>query len=408
MQYSKSFAHFAPPEQQRQTSTQTRAQRRSSLDTFVIPGRTRLPSSKASTFDLQVTQGLLNSDLHRPRRKDMTSTECLECSPGISSAGCMPRRGANAGPSGPLHHKVRPDIVKRPPPRFGGREVIIVPTQRPRPHNRRRSPQALMPTSPQQRENAKTYDGADDSTTESRLTSMTWSTVSHRIFSGSSSSSRIMGASYYRDEYNKLAEKHRLPPLEVAPNGTSRSPVLMTSHSFADIQIFLDDGNHTQTKTTTKSHHPGWLARKLFRRSSSTYTLKAKTIYKPIAKKKSFGGIPILSEDGHKSVLKGKSLEELGRLGGLSVLILPPDFAVDKLTLPTCLSATATYLLQHGESFETWRDIRQAGTNSLQAVTHLVFSACLARPRSSMHSMTFMINSSQTPTPEALPRSNRP
>lgn len=118
----------------------------------------------------------------------------------------------------------------------------------------------------------------------------------------------------------------------------------------ADIYGDLDDENHSQTKTTTKSHHAGWLARKLFRRSSSIYTLKAKTTYKPIAKKKSFGGIPVLSEDCRKVILKGKSLEQLGRLGGLSVLVLPSNFAVDKLTLPTCLSATATYLLEHGES----------------------------------------------------------
>ncbi|CAD6577765.1 MAG: hypothetical protein ASARMPRED_008403 [Alectoria sarmentosa] len=136
-----------------------------------------------------------------------------------------------------------------------------------------------------------------------------------------------MGPSHYRDEFNKLAEKHGLPRLEAAPD---------------------DDENHSQTKTTTKTHHQGWLARKLFRRSSSTYTLKAKTTYKPILKKKSFGGIPGFSEDSHKNILKGKSLEELSRLGGLSVFILPSDFAVDKLTLPTCLSATATYLYQHG------------------------------------------------------------
>ena len=112
----------------------------------------------------------------------------------------------------------------------------------------------------------------------------------------------------------------------------------------------LDDEDDSKTKTTTKTHHPGWLARKLFRRSTSTYTLKAKTTYKPISKKKSFAGIPMLSEDSHKNILRGKSLEELGRLGGLSILALPLGYAVDKLTLPTCLSATATYLCSHGES----------------------------------------------------------
>ena len=228
MQHSKSFVHFAPSEQQRQASTQTRAQRRSSLDTFVIPGRTRLPSSKASTFDLQVTQGLLNSSLLQSPRKNMSSAESLGWSPEISPAGCIPRRGAIPGPSGPPRHRVRPDIVRRPPPRFGGREVIIVPPQRPR-------PQPLAPVSSQEHPNEQTYDGADESATESRLTSMTWSTVSHRVFSDSSGSSRTMGASYYRDEYNKLAEKHGLPRLEAAPDGTSHNILIMASHLIAEI-----------------------------------------------------------------------------------------------------------------------------------------------------------------------------
>lgn len=102
-------------------------------------------------------------------------------------------------------------------------------------------------------------------------------------------------------------------------------------------------------KTTTKNHH-GWLARNIFRRTSSTYTLKAKTTYKPLTRKKSLGGIPLLSNNAApKNIITGKSLEELSRLGGIGVLLLPNEFAVDKLTLPTSLSAIAAYLLQHGK-----------------------------------------------------------
>ena len=226
MQHSKSFAQFVPSEQQRQASTQTRARRRSSLDTFVIPGRTRLPSSRASTFDLHVAQGLLNSSMLKPPRQNTPSAESLESSPEVSLAGCMPRRGAMSGPSGPPPHRVRPEVVRRPPPRFGGRQVIIVPPPPPRPRTHQPGPQALAPVCSQEHADVQTYDGADDSLTESRLTSMTWSTVSHRVFSGSSGSSRIMGASYYRDEYNRLAEKHKLPRLEAAPDGTSYSPLI--------------------------------------------------------------------------------------------------------------------------------------------------------------------------------------
>ena len=404
MQLSKSFANFGPPENQRKASTHTRAQRRSSLDTFVIPGRTRLPSSKASTFDLQVTQTLLDSSLIRSPRRNMLSAEDLEWSPDNSPAGCIPRRGANPGPSDPFHHRVRTDMVRRPPPRFGGREVIIVPPQRPRPHVHQSVTQSSAPIPSQEEADVQIYDGADDSVTESRFTSTTWSTVSHRIVSDSSGSSRTMGASYYRDEYNKLAEKHKLPRLEAAPDGTPPGSIIM----LADVWGHQDEENHTQTKTTTKSHHPGWLARKLFRRSTSTYTLKARTTYKPIVKKKSFAGIPVLSQDSHKNTLKGKSLEELSRLGGLSVFVLPPEFAVDKLPLPTCLSATATYLCQHGESLSLSWECRKANSSTAQAATPLVYSVCLVKPQSSTHYMTSMIINSPTQTPEALPRLNKP
>lgn len=50
-----------------------------------------------------------------------------------------------------------------------------------------------------------------------------------------------------------------------------------------------------------------------------------------------------------KDILKDRSLEEISRLGGLSILILPHDFAaLDKLVLPSCVSATVHYLVQHG------------------------------------------------------------
>ena len=235
MQYSKSFAYFALPDQQRQPSTQTRARRRSSLDTFVIPGRTRLPSRKASTFDLQVTQGLLNSGPPQPPRRTMTSAEIHEWSPETSPAGCMTRRGANSSSSGPLHHRARPDLVKRPPPRFGGREVIIVPPQRPRPHTHQPAHQTLAPRIPREYVDVETYDGADESNNESRLTSTTWSTVSHRFFSDSSGSSRTQEASYYRDEYNTLADKYGLPRLEVALDRMLYRLLRITRYVIADV-----------------------------------------------------------------------------------------------------------------------------------------------------------------------------
>ncbi|KAK3166885.1 hypothetical protein OEA41_010010 [Lepraria neglecta] len=224
--------------------------------------------------------------------------------------------------------RVRPAIAMQPPPRFGSREVLVVPHQRPREDGFQQK-HAITTTQDQGHDQA--YDGADEPEQPgnihipSRMTNMTWSTLSHRVLTDSTCSSRRSGASYFKDEYNQLAEKHGIRRMAAASS---------------------DDDN--KTKVTTKSHQHGWIARKLFRRLTSTYTLKAKATYKTLTRKKSLAGIPLLSEGAPKNIIKGKTLEEIGRLGGLGTLVLPHDFAVDNLTLPTCLSATATYLCQHG------------------------------------------------------------
>ena len=100
---------------------------------------------------------------------------------------------------------------------------------------------------------------------------------------------------------------------------------------------------------TRKVHHHGWLARKLFRRSSSTFALEVKATAKPMTRKISLNKMPKISDGERRNILKDKSLEEMSRLGGLGILTLPPAYAVDKLTLPTCLAAIGNYLLQHGE-----------------------------------------------------------
>ena len=89
--------------------------------------------------------------------------------------------------------------------------------------------------------------------------------------------------------------------------------------------------------------------RKLLRRSTpSTYNLKVKAKQKPITRRASVSSLSSILDRGPKEPLRGKSLEEIGRLGGLSILKLDDDFAVDKLTLPTCISAPAAYLYEHG------------------------------------------------------------
>ena len=56
-----------------------------------------------------------------------------------------------------------------------------------------------------------------------------------------------------------------------------------------------------------------------------------------------------MTDDGRKDILDGKTLEETCRLGGMGTLRLPTEYAVGQLTVPTCLSAAATYLMQSGK-----------------------------------------------------------
>ena len=112
--------------------------------------------------------------------------------------------------------------------------------------------------------------------------------------------------------------------------------------------VFTATDDHSSVSSKTKEHKSGWLKRKLFHHPSTTFQYKARTTYRPIPKKKSFIKAPPLTDGGRKDILNDKTLEETCRLGGLGVLVLPTEYAVDRLAIPTCLSAAATYLLKHG------------------------------------------------------------
>ena len=97
-----------------------------------------------------------------------------------------------------------------------------------------------------------------------------------------------------------------------------------------------------------KRRKHGWLKRKFFHHSTTNLQYKAKATYRLVPRKKSFSSLQSLTDDSRKNILDDKTLNETCRLGGLGVLILPSDFAAGKVTLPTCLAAAATYLLQYG------------------------------------------------------------
>ena len=109
----------------------------------------------------------------------------------------------------------------------------------------------------------------------------------------------------------------------------------------------MNDRSSNKSETLPRRH--GWFARKFLPRPSATYIYKARTTYRPITRKKSFSSrSSSFSDDGRRNILEGKTLEETCKLGGLGVLMLPKGYCLETPTLPTCLSATATYLLNHG------------------------------------------------------------
>ena len=77
------------------------------------------------------------------------------------------------------------------------------------------------------------FDGLNDTSSHgSRNTTSTWTTVSHRNFTGSSAGSQRLGSKLSIEEYNRLAVEHGLVEFLEAPdslaNGTSLSAICVS------------------------------------------------------------------------------------------------------------------------------------------------------------------------------------
>ncbi|EDO00761.1 hypothetical protein SS1G_03234 [Sclerotinia sclerotiorum 1980 UF-70] len=94
--------------------------------------------------------------------------------------------------------------------------------------------------------------------------------------------------------------------------------------------------------------HGNWLSRKIFRRTSSSQTPVVKS---KKAERRDLKRMRSISDSlrlkGRRDSLKDRDLVELVRLCGSSLLYLPAEYAPSSLTLPTCIRATAQYLIQH-------------------------------------------------------------
>ena len=359
MRYSHSAAPLLPNNAGNAEPRQAqRVRHRSSLDTFVIPGRTRLPSSRASQpqpMDFQITRGLLSADSLQVPKKNAHRLEKPDWLTPKYKKSHKSKGRARSDEESPRNHAHTPFQA---PVTVASRETILLPQPNQHPRN-----YDLMPQPPEHRLRVSgdyprsSLDGRQSET--SRATSTTWSTVSHRIISNSSSSSQNWGSSKSVEEYNGLALKYGLPQFILTAENPQKGTFPFVLATGPTLILFPE--NDTHIEVTSKTHH-NWIMRKLLRRSPpSTYDLKVKTKQKPVTRRTSLSSLSSMREKEHKDILKDKSLEEMGRLGGLSILLLPRDFAVDKLTLPSCISATATYLAQHGMFFTQNPD--QRGTS---------------------------------------------
>ncbi|KAJ9139403.1 RhoGAP domain-containing protein [Pleurostoma richardsiae] len=119
-------------------------------------------------------------------------------------------------------------------------------------------------------------------------------------------------------EYNALARKH-------------------------GIRLLLSNSNESCHDDPHRRR--GWFSR-MFLRQTSGASIGAMS-EKGARHKRSISDLAMHVVQPKKDFLKDEDLQDLVRLCGKSFLYLPPGFAPGPLVLPTCLRATAQYLVQH-------------------------------------------------------------
>lgn len=93
-----------------------------------------------------------------------------------------------------------------------------------------------------------------------------------------------------------------------------------------------------------------WFSRTFCRPPSSSRSVSSKS-ERSIRRKQSVSDLATQAQvQTKRDSFKGESLQTLVRTCGKSVLYLPPEYATGSLMLPTCIRATAQYLVQHGLS----------------------------------------------------------
>ena len=218
MQHSRSLGSFICLDNEADCDGSTvppRAVSRSSLDTLITSGRSRLPSQTPDLLATQVTENLLKSSMERARR------------PFPDESGRDVRFPLTARDEYDTHDYLQ-DLLPHPKhiyPRTSSesQDADLIPHRQfsRSQHDQDEETGSLIRT-PRQPSQGNSYDGANESSYGSRVTSTTWSSVSKLSapnFSQFAGSSHGLMRAKCNEEYNALASKHDLPPLLVPSNG---------------------------------------------------------------------------------------------------------------------------------------------------------------------------------------------
>ena len=231
MRISKSLAVLASSADTASPDRKRQARRRSSLDTFVIPGRTRLPSSRVSQpepMDLKIAENLLNAESRVPPRKSSDPNRRSVLNPPkcrrSDAKTARTEDDEDLTPDSPprfhldvsaLPHSGTGSHLDEVPGTFEVNDIDEHPGSRPRRHVGGGSSGHTVG----QQDLSLSYDGPNDASSNgSRNTTSTWTTVSHRNFTSSSAGSQRLGSGPSILEYNRLATEHGLVELAEAPD----------------------------------------------------------------------------------------------------------------------------------------------------------------------------------------------
>ena len=243
MRMSKSLATLAPSTDTASPDRNGRMRRRSSLDTFVIRGRTRLPSSKVSQpepMDLKIAQNLLNAESRvlprkpvNPGKKSVLNPPKCRRSPAPlqrieDSEDSTPDSPPKFHLDVPHHARFKPDdplnVMSQEPQTNGIHE-------HPLPQFERDTGGASSSQGLELHDLSILYDGPNDISSDgSRNTTSTWTTVSHRNFTSSSAGSQRLGSAPSIEKYNRLATEHGLAEFCEAPDCLESGELVSAVH----------------------------------------------------------------------------------------------------------------------------------------------------------------------------------